>query len=210
MNISRITSITPDGTYDSPHGLLYQQVIVFEDGTVGQSNAKKSPPPYRVGDEVGYDITGQYPGGNKLKITAKPYGAQGAPQGARPPLPTPPPRQTAPAGQGAASAPPSHAPINGQTVGMAMKEALTLHHPSGYAVSDPKFWEQVYQTASDIIRLSQLLEKGKLALPVRERSNPATEPQGGRSDPPKGPAPKPGPGGSVELDQEDLDGPVPF
>ena len=37
--------------------------------TIGEANAKNQTPPYRVGDQVGYDITGDYQGVPRLKIT---------------------------------------------------------------------------------------------------------------------------------------------
>lgn len=74
--------------------------------------------------------------------------------------------------------------INGQSVGMAIKEALSLQT---FACDEaqvrqltrtPAFWQEVHETASDILRLAQLLEKGKLAAPIRERAGkPAGRPQ---------------------------------
>jgi len=57
--------------------------------------------------------------------------------------------------------------VSGQTVGMAMKEALSLcvHGQSADTVAklrtSPQFWEDVKTTARDIIRISQSLEKGE-------------------------------------------------
>ena len=71
--------------------------------------------------------------------------------------------------------------INGPTAGMGIKTALDLltkHLTTGEltsALKSPAFWGTAHEVASDIIRLQQLLEKGKLAPPIRERA-----PQGQR------------------------------
>lgn len=131
-------------------------------------------------------------------------------------------RQLAAAGQPAVNGQPQH--VNGQTVGMALKEALAALKPTVAELATTDFWAKLHAVASDIIRVSQLLEKGKLADPVRERANPghsagsaapkATQtppaPSGGRQEPPK-PAQRPqaGPGGSVAHDPEN-DDQIPF
>lgn len=65
--------------------------------------------------------------------------------------------------------------VAGQTVGMAMKEALAIHtigmshQEATEAVTAPGFWSAVYMTASDVIRVARMLESGKLADPVSVR-----------------------------------------
>lgn len=109
--------------------------------------------------------------------------------------------------------------VAGQTVGMAMKEALALAVMAHGGVNelaklkDPLFWADVKQYASNIIRLSRSLEHGKLSPATwgaAREAEPAS-PQGGRSDPPK-PAtkPQPGPEGSAYLEDEPSDSDVPF
>ena len=67
-------------------------------------------------------------------------------------------------------------PIMGVTVGMAINNAMTLltsrltHDEMVGRVITPVFWSSVHEVASDIIRLSRLLESGKLAPSVRERT----------------------------------------
>lgn len=87
-------------------------------------------------------------------------------------------------------------PVLGQTVGMAMKEALALLSRDlkrddliGH-ITSASFWQAVHEAASDIIRVSRLLEKGKLAPSIKDRLNPTPvkAPSGGRDD---RPAPKP-------------------
>lgn len=104
--------------------------------------------------------------------------------------------------------------VNGQTVGMAMKEALPLATAANPELSpdQPEFWGKVHQYASTIIRLSNALEHGNLtpAMTSRAVSKPAEAPEGsgGRADPPGGAKPQPGAEGSVKLDEHDED--VPF
>lgn len=106
--------------------------------------------------------------------------------------------------------------IHGQTVGMAMKEALTLVTRDMkadqllVAMGTPLFWQHVHMAASDIIRVSLVLEKGKLAAPVRERSGasaaspaPAPKPATPLTPPPSRP-PKPA------ADAADFEEDVPF
>lgn len=64
-------------------------------------------------------------------------------------------------------------PINGQSVGMAIKEALTALVPGNAArLNSTSFWFEIHQFASDVIRISRQLEAGKLAPPVKERNAP--------------------------------------
>lgn len=122
--------------------------------------------------------------------------------------------------------------VQGQTVGMALKEAIsiikeTFDPTMPMAERDkyfrgPEFSKDVHLLASDIIRVSALLEKGKLAPSARDRANPPAAaqppannasrpaaPSGGRADTPR-PAskPLPGPGGNVAQDDNGED--VPF
>jgi hypothetical protein len=108
--------------------------------------------------------------------------------------------------------------INGQTVGMAMKEAIALVVQSTkFMPHEADFWKAVKQTASNVIRVSQSLEKGHLSpapWPVVGKVEPEAAPtppppQQGRSDPPKAAVrPQAGPGGSVAHDNDEAD--VPF
>lgn len=101
-------------------------------------------------------------------------------------------------------------PVNGQTVGMAMKEAVGLlthkltHDEAVARIITPVFWQSVHEVSSDIIRVSRLLEAGKLAKPVRERQPGYVRPPepsaaaSGRADPLASRAkPAPGPEGSA-------------
>lgn len=80
-----------------------------------------------------------------------------------------------PSGGGSAPAP---AVINGQTVGMAMKEAIALVVGAyGRAnvqcdITKPQFWQEVHMAASDVIRVARALETGKLAPSPKDRADP--------------------------------------
>lgn len=117
-------------------------------------------------------------------------------------------------------------PVNGQTVGMAMKEALPLVVMAHGGVGDGaclksvEFWRDVHTVASDIIRTSRSLEAGILAAPAKVRAggaaeadpnhNPELEPVPERqAPPPRQTATKPraGPDGSVDTSGADQDVP---
>lgn len=56
---SKIKSIQGNGTWESKHGLMYSNIVEMEDGTVLKANAKTAEPPYKVGDEVEYHVSGE-------------------------------------------------------------------------------------------------------------------------------------------------------
>jgi hypothetical protein len=56
--IAKITHISPNGHYDSPHGRLFKQQYVFEDGAELSANHKTENSPFKVGDEVEYEVNG--------------------------------------------------------------------------------------------------------------------------------------------------------
>ena len=100
MNTSKITSLSPGKPWVGKNGeaagkTFFPFTVVFEDGTSGQANATKAPPPYAVGDMVEYEVTGQdQRGGNKLKVKkAGGFTAQIQP-GTTPPKPSQPQQGT--------------------------------------------------------------------------------------------------------------------
>ena len=174
MSISRIISINPAGTWQSSYGPMYSFDVEFEDGTRGQVNAKSQTPAYRVGSEMDYQITGVTPKGqNKLKLQ-KPDPNTPAPAYNPPPERSAPPARPAPAAQPARTATETApgGPVNGQTVGMALNNALTLHGRCfdgpdlANALTDPVFWAKIESTAARIIAISRGLEAGRPAKPV--------------------------------------------
>lgn len=95
-------------------------------------------------------------------------------------------------------------PVNGQTVGNAMKLAIDIVMKAFEEYSEeatklhdyiemPEFSIKVHQVASDLIRIAQRLEKGYLAPTVRERYKAAMEELGGEPPPPAEPPPPPPP-----------------
>ncbi len=83
-------------------------------------------------------------------------------------------------------------PVHGQTVGMAMKEALILvraSHPERVAdVDNPDFWKSVHKTASTIIRMSNALEHGNLTPALGAAPAKPAAPANGQAFPTDGPA----------------------
>lgn len=126
-----------------------------------------------------------------------------APAATRAPAPAPYSTPRAPGG--------SQPLVNGQTVGMAMKEAISLaviaHGGTAgveQAISTKEFWAQVKLTASNIIRISRSLEEGNLSpspwAPVTNPLAPASPPRPPTAAPASRPAavkPPPGPDGSA-------------
>lgn len=80
MNIAKIVSITPDGKpFTTANGTFHPFVVAFDDHRSGQANSKSNPPPWRVGEVVGYTVAGQTPRGmDKFKITRNPDPAEGS------------------------------------------------------------------------------------------------------------------------------------
>lgn len=208
MNIAKILQIEPNGNpFTNAHGTMYPWIVTFDDQMSGEANTKSQQPAYRVGDVVGYEQTGSSPRGTpKLKIDRN--AAQNAPQGSYRPGPAKSPRSsqsdyTAPAAQ--------LLTIPGQTVGMAMKEAIGLsisafRNTSTEApdIGSPEFWEMVHIAASDIIRVSQMLERGHLAPSAKARATP--QPARTPVPPPRQRQPEP----YAPANQEQLDEDVPF
>ena len=90
--------------------------------------------------------------------------------------------------------------FNGQTVGMAIKEAIGLCERSAVtSFHNAEFWRQVHVCASDILRVTRLLEHGKLAPSAKARASSA-EPA---------PAPEPEPEPDPSLDRHAAPEPAP-
>lgn len=70
---AQIESIQGKGEWKGDYGLLYQYEITMNDGTVGEVNSKTNPPPYKVGDEVWYEVkSNNERWGKKLKVSKNP------------------------------------------------------------------------------------------------------------------------------------------
>jgi len=67
---AQVESIQGKGEWKGKYGLLYQFEVAFNDGTVGEANSKTEEPPYKVGDEVWYEVKSDNERwGKKLKIS---------------------------------------------------------------------------------------------------------------------------------------------
>ena len=70
---AQIESIQGKGEWKGDYGLLYQYGVTMNDGTVGEVNSKTNPPPYKVGDEVWYEVkSNNERWGKKLKVSKNP------------------------------------------------------------------------------------------------------------------------------------------
>ena len=58
---SKIQSILPNGNWSSKYGTMYSFKVGFEDGVTLEVNSKSEQPPYKVGDEMSYEITNDDP-----------------------------------------------------------------------------------------------------------------------------------------------------
>ena len=69
MKNSKITAMQGAGTWETKRGdLMYSFDIEFEDGQIGQCNAKTAEPPYAIGDVAFYEVTNTTKFGDKLKV----------------------------------------------------------------------------------------------------------------------------------------------
>jgi len=69
---AQIESIQGKGDWQGKFGTMYTFEIAFADGTVGEANSKTAEPPYKVGDEVYYEVQRENQYGKKLKISKNP------------------------------------------------------------------------------------------------------------------------------------------
>lgn len=176
--IRQIASIQPNGSFESQHGTLYSFIYGFTDNTNGSCNHKTAHPPFRQGDQVEVEITGDHRGVSKLKIQKPQQATQGSFQAPQAPKPTQGSYPTRPAPRQAPM--PQQQDIHPATVGMALKEACALVSASQEPLElsylhSQAFSKDVYLVASDIIRMARALEAGKLAPPARDRANPGQE-----------------------------------
>ena len=58
---SKIKAIVPNGNWTGKYGTMYSFKVTFEDGVTIEANSKTDQPPYRVGDEMSYEITNDDP-----------------------------------------------------------------------------------------------------------------------------------------------------
>ena len=79
MTQAQIESIQGKGDWQGKFGTMYTFEIAFADGTVGEANSKTAEPPYKVGDEVYYEVQRENQYGKKLKISKNPPQTGGFP-----------------------------------------------------------------------------------------------------------------------------------
>lgn len=211
MPVSQIISLEPAGGYNGQHGYMFTFRVAMADGVSGTVNAKTNPPAkYRAGQQVYYDTDGMHNGVTKLKITANLSGF-GPPGGQASPPPPQAQQQWAPPPAGATVAPQNAAPAtpppvynNGSAVGASVARAIEMltkgldRSEIVKLIPQPVFWESIHQTASEVFRINQLMERNHLYPSVCD-PKPTTPPAS---------RPVAGPGGAVAIPPGDDD--VPF
>ncbi len=183
MNIARIVRITPDGAaFTTANGTFYPFQVGFDDQRAGQANSKSNPPPWKVGEIVGYEVTGQAPrGADKFKIKRNPEPNDGhynppAQDRSNPDLEAATPRSTGNPPQVVSSTDPSRVEArtvarnspsealkvnlpNGQTVGMAIKLAGDIMLAQDPAIFRQPNWDNTMRgIAQQIINVSRSIE----------------------------------------------------
>ena len=184
-----VTSITPG---QGKNGRPYWKVELHDPSSGAQiKTALFTTPRFSAGQSI--EVTGQgikYKNGQYgaevsigEKATIRVVNGQPAaapPFAARPATPQPVAPRPIPA-----TPAPQGGPVNGQTVGMAIKEALALHGKCfdgpfdlANALQDVGWWVKVENTAQRIIAISRGLESGKGVAPKAVTGNhPDLEPQ---------------------------------
>lgn len=158
----KITSLSPNGSFQSGEKTLYSFSVTLSDGQKGNIVDVRSESRNKVGDWVECKVMGAFKGVNKLQLNKAAPGEEPEPQ-ARPQTNAraeQKSREEAAFGQSAPAKSPGQ--IHPATVGMAVKEALGLISRSGVAPNHPDFFPAVDEIASSIIRLSLRLESGDL------------------------------------------------
>ena len=165
MNIATVVSIEPtnEAPYTNEHGTFYSFLVGFDNNISGKVNAKSATgPAYKVGDVVGYEITGTHQGVNKIKVDKRAAEGQQpkrAPAAAQPQRSAPAP--TAPAPKQASN------PVMGVTVGMAINNAVAIlirnSEAESLPVDLPRIKGNVESIAADLISASRRLESGAVA-----------------------------------------------
>ena len=150
MQITTINDIQSIGSFESSYGTMYKFQYALEDGTIGESNHKSQTSPFKVGQEIAYEIQGKTPkGAPKLKLS-KPDGQQAAFKGSKPSAQA----QTAPAPsnsvktQGNGSC--------GPTIGMCVRGAIDIC----LALKIEPTVAHIHAHAWDIMQVVKRMEEG--------------------------------------------------
>jgi hypothetical protein len=166
----KVVNIKNTGSFEYKQGVNagktgYGQRVEFSDGVWGNACSMTDQPPYKIGDEVVYEINGQDNRGNnkvKVKKADSPH-AMGVSTNTAPQNPANQAQRTN--GVGVATV------IRGDTCGNIMKcatEAVTTaflgnKHDILEAFNSGEYAKWVYKLGSQLIRVSQTWELGKLA-----------------------------------------------
>jgi hypothetical protein len=74
MKQANLSSLQGNGTWNTNQGkLMYAFHVQLSDGVAGECNSISETPPYKVGDNVWYEVKGQSPKGTpRLKVSTSP------------------------------------------------------------------------------------------------------------------------------------------
>lgn len=203
MPLAQITAITYENQWNGSQGIMHTSAVTLSDGVYGTANHKNQTPPYRVGETVEYQITGDFRGVSKLKI-GKPQsqGQQGGhpqPQQSSPP----PARQNAGNGQQSGF-------INGLNK-LATLWCYCWDKTGVIAQKVGGLTPEQRQSACASLFI-EANKKGLADGPIPSFGQPAPAPQPAPPPPqqnnPPPQRPRPGPEGSVALDDDNSD--IPF
>lgn len=87
MNQGKITQVQGNGHFDTTNGRFYSFHVELDGNalTMFEVNAKSETPRWKVGDQIWYEITGEYKGVKKAKFSTQDPATSGAPRiGGRP------------------------------------------------------------------------------------------------------------------------------
>jgi len=171
MHTSKIRDIRPTDSFQYKIGpnigkTGYGQAVWFEDGVSGGSSSLSAKPPYKIGDEVVYEITGQDTRGQnklKIKLADSPHVTSiGAPQAINTQAATLLPNVASPS-----PATTSSQGVRGECAGNVLKLAcdIVLRSYKENVLPDnaPQFLVDVETVALGLARISYRLEHGTCA-----------------------------------------------
>lgn len=69
MTQTTITQVQGMGHYDGQYGRMFKYTVSLADGVEGEASSKSQPPPWKEGDTVWYEVTGEFRGTPRLKLS---------------------------------------------------------------------------------------------------------------------------------------------
>lgn len=180
-----VESLEANGSFDGKYGTMYCFWVVLDNGVKGEALAKGKSPPYKVGDEVEYEIAGTNKQGDpKLKVKRPGADGGGGNAGSRPSgnrggsnYGSRSQGSGKPSGNDyAVSQEKSRA---GQRIGMCVQQAVAIALGAGVnRPGEEPFFVEVWKHASRLHAMCEALEAGKFAPPPKHEPANRSEPTG--------------------------------